>query len=175
MRYLPFAFIVVLTLLVPVAGSFWQTGWYWLLLVTLPLTLLGAWDIHQTKHNLLRNYPLLAHLRWVFEGIRPEIRQYLVESDTEAIPFSREQRALVYERAKDTVDVHPFGTDLNVYGEDYAWLNHSTAPAAIPGNMALDFLEPGELLEGTENPLFKINWTLAQPHSFAPLKPALVK
>jgi len=129
MRYLPFAFIVILTLLIPILGVTWNANWYWLLLITLPLTVLGVWDILQTRHNLLRNYPLLAHLRWVFEGIRPEIRQYLVESDTEAIPFSREQRALVYERAKDAVDVHPFGTDLDVYGEKYAWLNHSTAPA----------------------------------------------
>jgi len=128
MRYLPFAFIVILTLLIPIAATFQHENWYWLLLIILPLALLGVWDIFQTKHNLLRNYPLLAHLRWVFEGIRPEIRQYLVESDTEAIPFNREQRALVYERAKDTVDVHPFGTDLDVYSEKYAWLNHSVVP-----------------------------------------------
>ena len=110
-------------------GLAWDTNWYWLLLLTLPLTILGFRDIFQTRHNLLRNYPLMAHLRWVFEGIRPEIRQYLLESDTDAIPFSREQRALVYGRAKNTVDVHPFGTDLDVYGEQYSWLNHSTAPS----------------------------------------------
>jgi len=130
MRYLPFILITFLTLLAPVLGITWHNYWYWLLLITLPLTVLGIWDVLQTKHNLLRNYPLLAHLRWVFEGVRPELRQYLVESDTEAIPFNREQRALVYERAKDTVDVHPFGTDLDVYDEKYAWLNHSAAPAA---------------------------------------------
>ena len=132
MRYLLFALAAILTLLSLIAGTFWYTSWYWLLLVTLPLTVLGTWDIFQTRHNLLRNYPLLAHLRWVFEGIRPEIRQYLVESDTDAIPFSREQRALVYERAKDTLDVHPFGTDLDVYAEKYAWLNHSAVPADKP-------------------------------------------
>ncbi len=130
MRYLPFAFVVILTLIIPGISAIWHAGWYWLLLITLPLTLLGLWDIVQAKHNLLRNYPLLAHLRWLFEGIRPEIRQYLLESDTEAIPFNREQRGLVYERAKDTVDVHPFGTDLDVYDEHYAWLNHSVAPTA---------------------------------------------
>ena len=128
MRYLPFALVVLLTLVSPFLGAFVHEDGYWVLLVTLPLTLLGIWDILQTRHNLLRNYPLLAHLRWLFEGIRPEIRQYLVESDTEAIPFSREQRALVYERAKDTIDVHPFGTDLDVYDEKYAWLNHSVMP-----------------------------------------------
>ena len=130
MRYLPFAFIVVLTLLTFVLSVLWHSNWIWLLLILLPLTLLGIWDIFQARHNLLRNYPLLAHLRWVFEGIRPEIRQYLLESDNEAVPFSREQRSLVYERAKDTIDVHPFGTDLDVYDENYAWLNHSITPQA---------------------------------------------
>jgi len=128
MRYSPFIFMVVLLLLVPVLGYAWHSNWYWLLVIVLPLAVLGIWDLVQTRHNLLRNYPLLAHLRWVFEGIRPEIRQYLVESDTEAIPFTREQRSLVYERAKDTMDVHPFGTDLDVYDEHYSWLNHSVAP-----------------------------------------------
>ncbi len=129
MRYLPFILVVILTPVVPVLAATWHEDWYWLLLVTVPLLLLGSWDILQTRHSLLRNYPLLAHLRWLFEGIRPEIRQYLVESDTEAIPFDREQRSLVYERAKNTVDVHPFGTDLDVYSEKYAWLNHSAAPS----------------------------------------------
>ncbi len=129
MRYFPFIFVITITLLVPVLGFIGHSGWYWLLLILLPLSVMGIWDLIQTRHNLLRNYPLLAHLRWVFEGIRPEIRQYLVESDTEAIPFTREQRNLVYERAKNTMDVHPFGTDLDVYGEKYAWLNHSIAPA----------------------------------------------
>ncbi len=128
MRYLPFILFVLLTFLAAVAALIWHHNWVWLLLLTLPLTLLGVWDLLQTRHNLLRNYPLMAHLRWLFEGIRPEIRQYLVESDTDAIPFSREQRALVYERAKNTSDVHPFGTELDVYSEKYAWLNHSTAP-----------------------------------------------
>lgn len=130
MRYVPFIFVVLLTLLTPVFATIWHANWYWLLLITLPLTLIGVWDILQTRHSLLRNYPLLAHLRWLFEGIRPEIRQYLVESDTDAIPFSREQRALIYERAKDAVDVHPFGTDLDLYSDKSAWLNHSTAPGA---------------------------------------------
>jgi len=129
LRYLPFIFIVILTLLIPALALAWDTSWYWLLIITLPLTLLGFRDIFQSRHSLLRNYPLMAHFRWLFEGIRPEIRQYLLESDSEAIPFSREQRGLVYERAKNTVDVHPFGTDLDVYDERYAWLNHSTAPA----------------------------------------------
>ncbi len=130
MRYLPFILVLVLTATLPLlAWISHEEEWYWPLLATVPLSILGIHDLLQTRHSLLRNYPLLAHLRWFFEGIRPEIRQYLVESDTEAIPFNREQRSLVYERAKDTDDVHPFGTDLDVYGEKYAWLNHSIAPS----------------------------------------------
>ncbi len=128
MRFIPFALILVLAFLTPVFATTGSKNWYWLWLLTLPLSCLGIWDLFQTRHNLLRNYPLLAHLRWLFEGIRPEIRQYLVESDTDAVPFSRDQRALVYERAKNSVGVHPFGTDLDVYQENFAWLNHSIAP-----------------------------------------------
>ena len=76
----------------------------------------------------MRNYPVTAHMRWLFEDIRPEIRQYLFESDISETPFSRNQRSLVYERAKNAEDKMPFGTELDVYDEDYAWLNHSAAP-----------------------------------------------
>src|SRR5690606_4910819 len=80
---------------------------------------------------LRRNYPLLAHLRYGLEAIGPEIRQYFIERDTEKVPFSREQRALVYQRSKHVMDVVPFGTERNVYGVDYEWINHSLAPSFI--------------------------------------------
>lgn len=89
------------------------------------LTLLGAVDFMQKKQSIRRNYPILAHFRFFFELIRPEIRQYLLESDTEATPFSRAQRSLVYQRAKSVVDVKPFGTLTDVYEEHYEWVNHS--------------------------------------------------
>ncbi len=89
------------------------------------LTLLGAVDFFQKKQAIRRNYPILAHLRFFFESIRPEIRQYFLESDSEATPFSRAQRSLVYQRAKSVVDVKPFGTLTDVYGERYEWVNHS--------------------------------------------------
>ena len=100
----------------------------WGALLLLPLVALGVWDVFQTQHSLLRNYPLLAHIRWFFEFIRPEIRQYLIESDREEIPFSREQRSVVYARAKDEMDQRPFGTRNDVYDAGYAWLNHSAVP-----------------------------------------------
>ena len=95
-----------------------------------PLAALGFSDLTQTRHSLLRNYPVIGHLRWLFEGIRPEIRQYLLESDEERVPFSREQRSLVYQRAKKELDKRPFGTEREVYEEGYAWLSHSIAPVA---------------------------------------------
>ncbi len=68
------------------------------------LTALGVWDVIQPTHSLLRNYPVIGHMRWVFEGVRPEIRQYLLESDRDEVPFSREKRSIVYQRAKGVED-----------------------------------------------------------------------
>jgi len=96
------------------------------------LFLLGIWDLAQRRHSLLRNYPILGHLRWLFEGIRPEIRQYLVESDLDAVPFSRQKRSLVYQRAKDQVDSVPFGTELDVYEAGFSWITHSVQPKPTP-------------------------------------------
>ena len=96
------------------------------------LALLGLHDLFQTRHSLLRNYPLLAHLRFLQEKIRPEIRQYFLESDLDGVPFNRSTRAIVYQRAKGQLDKRPFGTQLDVYGRDYEWLTHSLAPAPTP-------------------------------------------
>ena len=92
------------------------------------LTLVGLYDVRQTRHAILRNYPILGHMRFIFEGIRPEIRQYLIESDQDEEPFSREQRSIVYQRAKGVEDKRPFGTQERVYDAGYAWLTHSIQP-----------------------------------------------
>jgi len=89
------------------------------------LTTLGFLDFFQKAQAIRRNYPIMSHFRFFFESIRPEIRQYFLESDTERIPFSRNQRALVYQRAKNAVDKRPFGTLIDVYEEHYEWINHS--------------------------------------------------
>ena len=95
------------------------------------LTLLGIYDLLQTRHAILRNYPVLGHLRFLLEFIRPEIRQYFIESDTESLPFSRAQRSLVYQRAKGEPDNRPFGTQLDVGVQGYEWINHSMAPSKL--------------------------------------------
>jgi hypothetical protein len=78
------------------------------------LAALGTWDLLQTRHTILRLYPILGHVRFLMELIRPEIRQYFIESNTEAAPFDRETRDLVYERAKATKGDEPFGTERDV-------------------------------------------------------------
>ena len=92
------------------------------------LTLLGVRDLMQKHHAVLRNYPISAHLRFLFEEIRPEMRQYFFESEKDGMPFSRDTRALVYQRAKMVLDKRPFGTQENVYVEGYEWMHHSLAP-----------------------------------------------
>ncbi len=106
----------------------------WLLicfLVALFLVAVGIHDLVQTKHSILRNYPILAHFRFIFEEIRPEIRQYLFESDKDGTPFSRDRRAIVYQRAKMALDVRPFGTQYDVYSLGYEWMSHSMAPRPV--------------------------------------------
>jgi glutamate synthase domain-containing protein 2 len=95
------------------------------------LTLLGVRDARQSRHAVLRNYPVIGHLRFLLEFIRPEIRQYFIEGDREAAPFSRSQRSLVYQRAKGESDKRPFGTQLDVGADGYEWINHSIAPTVL--------------------------------------------
>ncbi|MFO1245951.1 MAG: FMN-binding glutamate synthase family protein [Ramlibacter sp.] len=106
-------------------------GWL-ALLVSGALVAVGVADLRQARRSILRNYPVIGHLRFVMEYIRPEIRQYFIESDNEAAPFSRAQRSLVYQRAKGEPDKRPFGTQLDVSAEGYEWLNHSVAPTVLP-------------------------------------------
>ena len=95
------------------------------------LTVVGWWDFSQKKHSVLGNYPLLGRFRFMFESIRPELRQYFWESDTDELPFSRNQRAMVYQRAKGLIAARPFGSILDMYDEEHNWLNHSITPSHI--------------------------------------------
>jgi glutamate synthase domain-containing protein 2 len=95
------------------------------------LAAIGTIDLIQTRHAVLRNYPLTAHIRYILEEIRPEIRQYFLESEKDGTPFSRDKRALVYQRAKMVLDKRPFGTQNDVYASGYEWLHHSIAPKLV--------------------------------------------
>jgi glutamate synthase domain-containing protein 2 len=108
-------------------GGFWA-------LVFLFLVGLGVRDTRQTRHSVLRNYPVIGHLRFLLEFVRPEIRQYFIEGDRESMPFSRQQRSLVYQRAKGQPDKRPFGTQLDVHQQGFEWINHSIAPTTLAGH-----------------------------------------
>ena len=101
------------------------------LLIFAGLTLLGIRDLLQKNHAILRNYPIAAHMRFLLEEIRPEMRQYFFESEKDGMPFSRDTRALVYQRAKMVLDKRPFGTQEDVYREGYEWMHHSVAPKPL--------------------------------------------
>jgi glutamate synthase domain-containing protein 2 len=103
----------------------------WLALAFLVLVGLGLRDTRQTRHSVLRNYPVIGHLRFLLEFIRPEMRQYFIEGDNEAAPFSRQQRSLVYQRAKGDADKRPFGTQMDVGAVGYEWINHSLQPSTL--------------------------------------------
>ncbi|MES2277354.1 MAG: FMN-binding glutamate synthase family protein [Bacteroidota bacterium] len=92
-----------------------------------PILLVGMYDLFQKKHSIVRNFPVFGHLRFVMEDLRPKIYQYFIESDTDGTPFNRQNRSVIYQRAKKVDDTRPFGTELNVYDSGYEWLNHSIA------------------------------------------------
>ncbi|MDB9862498.1 FMN-binding glutamate synthase family protein [Litorivicinus sp.] len=92
---------------------------------------LGLRDFAKKTHPVRANYPLMGRIRYLLESVRPELRQYFWESDTDETPYSRNQRAMVYQRSKDNQAKRSFGTERNVYEEDYNWLNHSMLPIKI--------------------------------------------
>ncbi len=112
-------------------GLIW-TGWAVIPLAIFgALAVIGVYDVAQSSHAILRNYPVIGHMRFLFEGIRPEIRQYLIESDQDEEPFSRDDRSLIYQRAKGVEDKRPFGTRQRVYDSGYQWITHSVVPKHI--------------------------------------------
>jgi glutamate synthase domain-containing protein 2 len=138
---LPFsARFIVLTLCVAATAlclglAMAQTTWLGALSIPIVvfggLSLLGIHDVVQTRHAVLRNYPIAAHLRFLLEEIRPEMRQYFFEDEKDGMPFSRDKRAVVYQRAKMALDKRPFGTQYDVYADGYEWLRHSIAPKPV--------------------------------------------
>jgi glutamate synthase domain-containing protein 2 len=129
-RYATYIASLVLTALAAWM-SLHDAEWRWWLGIFGAIALLGTVDLFQRKSTLRRNYPILAHFRYGLESIGPEMRQYFIESDTAEVPFSRQQRALVYQRSKSVNDTRPFGTLQDVYGVDYEWINHSLTPSRI--------------------------------------------
>ncbi|MFT4299266.1 MAG: FMN-binding glutamate synthase family protein [Aeromicrobium sp.] len=108
------------------AGIGWRQWW----LVAVGTAIVGAsfigfHDLMQAHHSITRNYPIIGHMRFLLEEIRPEIRQYFVESNTEGKPYDRETRDLVYDRAKGNHGEEPFGTQRDVQAVGYEFVAHS--------------------------------------------------
>lgn len=113
----------------------WVPNVLWSLIVVLPIVIIGIRDYNQRRHSIRRNFPVVGHFRYMLEMIRPEINQYFIESNSDGKPFSREQRSVVYQRAKKERDTVPFGTQKDVYEIGYEWVNHSIAPVHVNHDM----------------------------------------
>ncbi|UTD26735.1 FMN-binding glutamate synthase family protein [Bradyrhizobium sp. WD16] len=137
-RFIVLTICTVVTALLLVLGIFDHKVFDLVLLplvIFAALTALGFRDLVQKRHAVLRNYPISAHLRFLLEEIRPEMRQYFFESEKDGKPFSRDTRAVVYQRAKMDLDKRPFGTQEDVYREGYEWMHHSVAPKPVASEM----------------------------------------
>jgi len=115
------------TALLIVWSYFWIDALFLFILVA-PVIFMGIMDMVQTRQSIRINFPVLGRLRYVFEDLRPKIQQYFVESDTDGAPINRNERSVIYQRAKKQIDTVPFGTQLDVYAEGYEWITHSIAP-----------------------------------------------
>ncbi len=121
-RYSSLLIAITVCLAASSAAAISNPDWGYLAVAAGAVVVVGIRDLLQRDHSILRNYPIIGHVRFFFESIRPEIRQYLFESKNEAAPFSRAQRSLVYQRAKNEEDKQPFGTEQDVYGNGYEWI-----------------------------------------------------
>jgi len=151
-RYTVLGLCIATSVLGLVAALAWGRWWWLLAVVALVLTVVGLLDLRQTRHSILRNYPVIGHMRFLLEFIRPEMRQYFIEGDHEALPFSRAQRSLVYQRSKGEPDSRPFGTLLDVSATGYEWVNHSMAPTKLDSQDFRVWIggEPGQPLQGQQ-------------------------
>jgi glutamate synthase domain-containing protein 2 len=120
-------------LLIAVAVTAWAalalSGWW--LIAAVPfglLLLLGLYDVIQRRHSILRNFPVLGHLRFLLESIRPELQQYFIERNFDGRPYDRDTRTVIYERAKGIHGEQAFGTERDVNEVGYEYIVHSTAP-----------------------------------------------
>src|SRR5689334_20937173 len=133
-RFIVLTLCTVVTALL-VADVIFDPEWFDFLLIPIlifgGLTALGVRDVLQKPHAVLRNYPISAHLRFLLEQIRPEMRQYFFEDEKDGRPFSRDKRAVAYQRAKMVLDKRPFGTQYDVYAEGFEWVRHSMMPRPL--------------------------------------------
>lgn len=124
--------LAFLTLAAVALAWFTGAGWWVAVAVLLFLLLVAIHDVVQKRHSVLRNYPVLGHMRFMLEYIRPEMQQYFIERNFDGRPYDRDTRSLIYERAKGTNQEKAFGTERDVNAVGYEYLVHSTAPLEPP-------------------------------------------
>lgn len=130
-RWSVFIAVTVIALISLLLSFASHQAWLIVFCVLFPLVLVGIFDVTQSEHSLLRNYPVIGSVRWIFEALRPYLRQYLMEDDQSERPYNREDRSIIYARAKNEEDRQPFGTELDTYAAEYEWMTHSLAPAPV--------------------------------------------
>ncbi|WP_010229826.1 FMN-binding glutamate synthase family protein [Gillisia marina] len=97
--------------------------WGWILLF---LLVIAIKDIFFSKEHIIKhNFPVVGHLRYFLESIGPELRQYIVASDREELPFNRNERGWIYASAKNENNYEGFGTDEDIYRTNYIFINNS--------------------------------------------------
>ncbi|MGH3425426.1 MAG: FMN-binding glutamate synthase family protein, partial [Nocardioidaceae bacterium] len=124
--------LLVLGALAALAAVIWSAAWWALFAVVAVLFALGVWDVAQRRHSVLRNYPVIGHLRFLLESIRPELQQYFIERNFDGRPYNRNTRSIIYERAKGIHGEKAYGTELDVNEIGYEFLTHTTAPVPPP-------------------------------------------
>ncbi|MGJ8680619.1 FMN-binding glutamate synthase family protein [Paraglaciecola sp.] len=129
-----FVRVITITWLVILGISLSWPGIFWLTLIVLPLTIVGFYDMYQTKHALWRTFPLVGRGRWVMEFLRPFVRQYFFESETDGVPINRMFRSVIYQRAKGQRDTIPYGTKVDTQRVGYEWIGHSMAAIHLDEN-----------------------------------------
>lgn len=128
-KAIQFTFICVVVLTVIVCTIIWPE--YGFSVIALMIIAVGLHDIFQKKHTIMRNFPVIGHMRYLLESLGPELHQYFVEGNTDGRPINRNHRTYIYERAKLDKETHPFGTELDITSEDFKWMKHSIYPTPI--------------------------------------------
>jgi len=91
-------------------------------------------DIFQKKHTIRHNFPVLGRIRYWFESIGPEIRQYFVANNREELPFNRIERSWIYASAKKENNYEGFGTDRDIYAHHHIFINNAMMPFKVEEN-----------------------------------------
>lgn len=135
MRWFFYISSILCSLLVYITYHFWLPVIYFLIILV-PYILIGLHDVLSFKHSVLRNYPVIGHLRYMLEFIRPEIQQYFIESDKSGAPYSREIRSLIYQKSKGVRDTIAFGTKNDITEVGYQFSYPSLSPKEVSSDKA---------------------------------------